>query len=213
MARRPNSKPIDSALERQVAARVITLRRARDWSQKDLGRAIGMSQSAVNNFEHNLRHVTATLIEQLARAFDLPPAALFGEYKPRTVAIVGYVGANPDETIEYVNAYPDGGGPQMEAPPGTPDDFALEVRGNSMAPRYFDRDRIVCTPITTNDPRAAFYRDCAIELADGRKLLKRVEPGSRHTVVTLKSFNPGYPLITDAKVVKFSTVRWISPRG
>jgi transcriptional regulator with XRE-family HTH domain len=199
-------------LERDAATRLRKLREARGLSQSALGRLVGMRQQQVHKIETGESRLTVETLAQLAAAFDLPAAAVLGGVKPRMIPISGRVGANPDEQIVFFEDAEGGGEDEMEAPPGVLDGFAVEVRGNSMVPRYFDRDRIVCRKLPGNDPRAALQRDCAVRLLDGRTLLKRIESGSRRSVVTLRSYNPTFPILSDVHFEWLAPVIWIHPR-
>lgn len=199
-------------LERDAASRIRALREARGWSQADLGRAIGMRQQRVHKIESGDQRLTVEDLAQIAGAFDMPAAAILGNFRPRMIPISGRVGANPEEQIVFFESAEGGGEGEIEAPPGAHDGFAVEVRGNSMVPRYFDRDQIICRRLPGNDPRQALQRDCAVRLLDGRTLLKRVEPGSRRSVVTLRSYNAAFPLVSDVEAEWFAPVVWIHPR-
>jgi len=67
---------------------------------------------------------------------------------------------------------------EIEPPPGCEADaFALIVRGSSMAPAMADGDILICR--WRDDVSDLVNRTAVVDLADGRRLVKRVTRGER----------------------------------
>lgn len=58
--------------------RIINLREAKDWSQAELGRKIGLEKSAMNKIESGSRKVTTEELQKLANVFEVTTDYLLG---------------------------------------------------------------------------------------------------------------------------------------
>lgn len=123
------------------------------------------------------------LAEKLARAMagkGNPPiapgevmaltGATTGGEAPRMIPIVGYVGAGA-EVIPLDSGAID----EIECPWAdlAPSAVAVRVRGDSMAPAYYDRDLIYFESQDT-DLRHLLGKECVIALEDGRRFVKQL---------------------------------------
>jgi phage repressor protein C with HTH and peptisase S24 domain len=110
-----------------------------------------------------------------ARAFRVAPEwLLFGRNAPRWtwLKVMSYVGAGA-EVLAAEEPFD-----EIEPPPGCEADaFALIVRGSSMAPAMADGDILICR--WRDDVSDLVNRTAVVDLADGRRLVKRVTRGER----------------------------------
>lgn len=176
-------------------------------SQAKLGELVGTSQQQIGKLEKGERPITREWARKLAVHLrvtenDLEPVEGGGE-----VPIVGYVGAG--EAIHFYDDHAKGDGLDMiDAPPGVYEGCALKVRGQSMAPRYFDGEIVFYSRTKGYEVRNCLNRDCVIRLNDGRTLLKRVEKGSSPRVFNLRSYNPASPTLVNQEPEWMAPVVW-----
>lgn len=168
------------------------------------------SPAQIQRMEVGARKLTVEWMKRFSVPLGVSLKAFLDDDGAATVPLVGYIGANPVEQIEFV----DQGGEldRIEAPPGAHDGFAVEIKGNSMAPRFFDGDQVFYSRAKGTDPRNYLNKDCVVRLRDGRTLLKRVERGSKRGVFSLRSYNPAMPTIPDAPVEWVAPVVWVRPK-
>jgi SOS-response transcriptional repressor LexA len=88
----------------------------------------------------------------------------------RMIPIVGYVGAGAE-----VIPLDEGAIDEIECPWSelAPDTVAVRVRGDSMAPAYYDRDLIFYERQET-DVRHLLGKECVVALDDGRRFVKQL---------------------------------------
>ena len=189
--------------------RIQEWRKKAGLSQQKLADLAGTGRSQIVKLERGERRLTYLWMQRLAphlncRPIDLAESAL--------VPVVGYIGAGED--VYYFDDNESGGGlDEVEAPPGAHDGFAVRAKGNSMAPRFFDGDYIFYLRELGEDPKSCLHRDCVIRLADGRTLVKRLEPGGRPGTFTLRSYNPVVEVMPDVEIEWVAPVVWVKPRG
>lgn len=121
-------------------------------------------------------------------------------FGPRTAFAVGYVGAGEFMPIDdhAIGA----GLEEVEIPAGVPDDAVLLiVRGDSMAPRYFDNEYLFYRR-DGRPPSELIGRECVVKLTDGRLYVKELRRGE-NGLFTLFGWNS--PLIENV------AVEWAAP--
>lgn len=152
----------------------------------DAARKFGFPETTYRAHENGQRNIPRTRAPIYARAFRVSPEWLLygrGDGIKKPVPMVGMVGAGAE-----VFAIDDGGAlDEVEPPPGIgPSAVAVQVRGDSMYPRYMEGDLLIY------DAHASLKRadgqECVVALPDGRRFVKvvRLEPSG---TVTLESFN------------------------
>lgn len=194
-----------------LGARLRSFREQMGISQADLGAKLRpkAGQQQIAKLEKGERELTVAWMRKLAPVLGVQVRDFLDNEARPTVPLVGMVLAGGDQ-IEFLD---DGGElDRVEAPPGAHDGFAVGVRGNSMAPRFFEGETVFYSRRRGLDPAGFLNRDCVVRLADGRTLLKRVEPGSRRGLYTLRSYNPAVQSIPDAKCVWIAPVVWVKPK-
>lgn len=123
-----------------------------------------------------------------------------------TVPLVGVVGAGAtvtplegDGALDYVE-------PAFAMPEGT---VCVQVRGNSMYPRYFDKE-IIYYRAEPQAPANVLGKECVVKLADGRMMVKVIRKGSSPDLFTLESWNA--PAIEDVRIDYAAPVVFVDRR-
>lgn len=78
-----------SAISRQLGLNIRAARVRRDWTQTQLGEAIGLSVSAVSELERGRRSVSLEEAMRICRALDVTLARLCEGMDPEDVAGLG----------------------------------------------------------------------------------------------------------------------------
>jgi phage repressor protein C with HTH and peptisase S24 domain len=141
-----------------------------------------------------------------AKAFRVSQAWLLtgeGDRRPpRLVELAGQVGAGGDIEPLPESAPID----HVDGPPGAPANIeAVIVRGTSMYPRYFEGEHLFYQKAKKR-PEDLIGRECVVQLADGRMLVKIIRRGSKRHLFNLESWNA--PTLEDQKVDWAAPVRW-----
>lgn len=173
-------------------------------SQAQLAELAKTSQPQINKLEAGDRKLTREWAERLAPHLQATPQELmFGELGRTYAPIVGYVGAG-----QTVYSEAGGGADRVEVPPNARGPVeVVVVRGDSMYPVYRDGDRIIFEGISRS-VEELINRECIVELADGRKLIKTIR--RTRDGLALESFNA--PLISDPVIAAAWLVRWVERR-
>ena len=196
------------------AARLRNARlRAGFASATDAARAFGWAAPTYLAHENGGRGIPLSRARAYARAFHVSPAWLLtgeGDVRRITAPLVGHVGAGAQ--IFAVDDHAQGAGlDEVEAPPNCDEDVvAVQVRGDSMYPVYWDGDLLFFrrngAPITEN----CLNRECVIRLRDGRTLLKILRKNTGDGLYRLESYNA--PLIEGVSVDWAAPVSWVDKR-
>lgn len=152
-------------------------------SKQGLAAALGRQPSAVTALLKGERELKAREIPIVAEYLELDVP------QPGEVRIMGYVGAGAaiDPDFEQM---PADGLATVSLPFALPDEMiGLEVRGDSMLPRYDDGDVIVVYREQRRPLESFFGEEAAVRTKDGRRYLKTIARGKSRGTVTLMSFN------------------------
>jgi transcriptional regulator with XRE-family HTH domain len=174
--------------EMQISHIIQGLLAARDWTQEDLANAIGTKQNNVSRWLDG--------VEPRGNARDriLSMARESGVIEPErdrrpTIPIMGYVGAGARIDPDYEQV-PAEGLDQVEVPLLLPDDaMGLQVRGDSMLPKYPDGFVIIVHREQTRSTASLIGEEAALRTYDGHRYLKMVMPGTKPHTYNLESFN------------------------
>lgn len=188
-----------------MANNLRNLRRKLGWSQEQAAQALQTTVPQYGKLERGERRLSDVWIDRAAMAFGVDPGDVV-ENRRKMVPVVGYVGAGaaimPFESPDQLD--------EVEAPPGAPEGVVcVEVRGDSMYPRYFDRERIFYI-VQDRPPQDFLGRECVVQLADGRMFLKILRRGTRMGVFSLESWNA--PMVENVVVEWAAPVRWTERR-
>lgn len=177
------------------ATRLLALMEARGLSRSQLAEMAGLKYHALNPVLTRDNAVpNAITAQRIADALRVPIEHLTkGQSlvdRP-TIAIAGKVGAGAK--VPLVDAYPKGGGPQVECPQGLPPHgiVAVEVEGDSMEPAYSAGDILFYSREALGVPTEAVGRRCVCEDVDGHAWVKQVKKGREPGTFDLHSINPG----------------------
>ncbi|MGO1079921.1 XRE family transcriptional regulator [Inquilinus sp. CA228] len=196
-----------------IGHRVKLERERKGLSQTQLGERVGIRQQSIQLIEDGVTKRTRYVVD-LAKALGVNPDWLrtgVGERtsaRPDTVPLVGKVGAGAevhmfegDMSSEQID--------EVDAPPGA-DEFtvAVIIEGNSMYPRYLERETIYYRRAQTSDPRNLIGREVVVRVADGRTFVKVLRRGSSPGLFNLESYNA--PPMEDVAVDWAVPVRWVS---
>lgn len=135
------------------------------------------------------------------------PYILFGGEEPEepdrrnAVPIMGYVGAGAVVEPEFEQV-PEEGFETVEVPFAVPDEIiGLEVKGDSMRPRYDDGDVLLVWREQRRRTESFVGEEAAVRTLDGRRLLKEIQDGGRRGVYDLYSHN--------ARLIKGVRLEWV----
>ncbi|HEX9835765.1 MAG TPA: S24 family peptidase [Alphaproteobacteria bacterium] len=189
-------------------------------SQRGLAAHLGLADARVTEIFNNRRRVSYDEAVDLAEFLECGLEEIVGRLGKTYVAqsghripVVGYVGAG--EVIYPLDDHAQGAGlDEIEPPPDESDgSFAVAVRGNSMAPRFKDGEYLGYSRERGLNPERCFGTECVVQTADGRKLVKILERGSRPGVFTLVSVNAAVPIEHDVVLDWIAPVVWHRLRG
>jgi phage repressor protein C with HTH and peptisase S24 domain len=191
-----------------LSRRIKAIRSRLGENQTVFAKRFGVDQSTVSKWEHGTQtpesralDVLALLEEEAGREerSESPSASLF-----TLVPVTGEIGAGA--TVYDVDGGNGGKNIGFErAPRGFGAVQALRVRGDSMYPVYRDGDLIFIEDRPAEFPLLR-NTEYVIELADGRRLLKMVEPagGTRYNLVAYNA-----PVEPDVEIVNAQRVRYV----
>jgi len=186
------------------AMRLIEARIKRGFmTAKGAADYFGWNYSSYSQHERGLRGIKK-MAATYARAFQVSEAWLLtGEDgdKSRVVPVMGYVGAGAEIYPEFEQS-PIDGIDEIELPFSVPDDLiGLEIRGDSMLPRYDDGDVILVHREQQRPTEAFLGEEAAVRTGDGRRFLKRLMRGFEPGRYNLESWN--------ARLIESVDIEWI----
>lgn len=198
-----------SGVMQTIAQRVKAVRRHLGENQTVFGKRFGVDQSTVSKWEHGAQTPEPRALDRLAalEAEALGAEAEMTESGPGSlftlVPVSGEIGAGAK-----VYDVEGGGGRNIDferAPRGFGAVEALRVRGDSMYPVYRDGDLIFIEDRPAEFPLRR-NTDYVIELTDGRRLLKMVEPASdgRYNLVAYNA-----PIEPEVEITNAQRVRYV----
>ena len=183
---------------------IQSLRAKLSLTQAELADLVGTTQAQVQRLERGQRKLTLEWAEKLAPVLKTTARDLmFPIDETAKAPVVGFVGAGMQI---YADRETD---PEfVDVPPGmkVPLEVVI-VRGDSMYPVYRDGDRLIFEAIS-RPLDEMIGRECVVQLADGRKLVKTLRVSGNEVV--LESFNA--PLISNIVIEAAWPVKWIERR-
>lgn len=176
-------------------------REARGLSQLQLSRLCNVPQSVIDRIERGT-------VEWSKHTPVLQNYFGFSTTEPRTVPVVGYIGAGA-EIFPIDDHFKGDGMDHVPAPPGLVNGIALIVKGESMWPRFMDGDLVVFDK-TQLSLDSLIGKTCYVQLVDERCFLKIIQKGSLPGHWTLNSHNA--PPIENVVIDRAFPVAWVKPR-
>ena len=189
-------------------ARRLTLALAERDPQEVAARA-GISKTAVYNYMAGDRAPQSAILHRLASVCGVSLEWLLSTndqvrdvsgHVPDDLPVVGRAGAGRGEFSE--DGFPVGEGWRRVSRPYDLNDanaFGVEVRGDSMSPRYEDKEIVVCSP----DKQWHSGDYCVVKTVNGEYLIKRIKKENGNLV--LISIAHGY----DPIIMPFSEIAGI----
>lgn len=176
-------------------------------SAKAAAEYFGWKYNSYIQHERGERGLKMGAAERYSRAFGVTAGWLLtGEGKDlgHSLPIMGFIGAGAEILPEFEQVPPEGLD-QIELPfPVPPDLIGLEVKGDSMLPRYEDGDVVV----VWRDQRGAIDgllgEEAAVRTERGQRFLKRLLRGPRKGTFNLESTN------ASSKTIEGVRIEWAS---
>lgn len=194
-----------------MGERIRRARKSLSLTQQEFAERLQVTQPTVHRWEKGFYDPDEDALRRLSDMTDLSPAYFrygdqIGVHKPRTVAVVGYLG--PGARIDPPQNTDSEAGSWVEAPLSDAlAAVAVIVRGDSLYPVYQDGDVIFYTRDGFEEEDAYIGRECVVKQARGPMLLKRVMRGSERGSYLLLSYNAS-PM-DNVRLEWASPVRWI----
>ncbi len=175
-------------LPKTALARRITLALG-DRDPKKVAARAGISRTAVYNYMAGDRAPRSAILHRLASVCGVSLEWLLATsdqvrdvsgHVPDDLPVVGRAGAGRGEFSE--DGFPVGEGWSRVSRPYDLKDanaFGVEVRGDSMSPRYENKEIVVCSP--DREWHSGDY--CVVKTVDGEYLVKRVKRQDNHLVL------------------------------
>lgn len=178
-------------------------------SQRELGSAIGLSDSKISLVLKGDRQLKASEADGIRRFFGF---SLPEDIKP-IIAVVGRIGAGDHVALadDYIK---DAGMYEIERPQWLPNNnvVAGEIDGSSAEPWALAGDIVFWRREALGVLIEDLGRPVVAALSDGRVVLKKLASGSSKGLWSLMSINPTHENIFDVKVLWASRVLATLPR-
>ncbi len=147
--------------------------------------------------------------DEYGRAFNVSPEWLLwgtsNSGKAIEIPVAGKVAAGMGGDF-YSDYSPGDGGEPVTFNPGDIS-LVLEISGDSMAPRYRDREKVLFG-YQHADPSAFLRKEVFVQTRSGQKLFKQLRKGSRQGLWDLYSINPEFDPIRDVEIDWVAPVEW-----
>lgn len=163
---------------------------------------VGKNKTLVKDLFEKTNDISVSTLVKLAGALDVSVLDLLAS---KGIPLVGYIGAGGVVIYKEVNS----GETVMRPPNVSMDLIALEVRGDSMLPKYSDGDIIYIARDHDGVLPQYLGRDCAVRLESGETYIKQLMKGSEDGKFTLLSLNA--PPIENVEIEWASPVAFIMP--
>jgi len=178
-----------------LSNRLKEARKAKGYSRVQLAEKVGVTPSAISNYENGISHPRDTVLCILMNTLECDANYLFQDEinitpkKGIRIPVLGRIPAGiPIEAIEEIENYEE-----------IPDDwlrggaeyFALKVTGNSMFPKYLDNDVVIFKKTQSCDSGA----ECAVIVNNNDATFKRIirqENGIILQPLNTSDFNPEF---------------------
>lgn len=195
-------------LAMEISDVIKALLAVREWTQEDLANNLRTRQNNVSRWLDGVdpRGKTRDRILEMARE-----SGVIDDDRAfrATVPIMGYIGAGAEVDPDYEQV-PIDGLDQVEVPLLLVDEvIGLQVRGDSMLPKYADGAVIIVYREQTRSTASLVGEEAAVRTYDGRRFLKLLMLGLKPHTYNLESFN-ARP-ITEVRIAWASEIVAIIP--
>jgi transcriptional regulator with XRE-family HTH domain len=178
--------------------RLHALRLAKGMSQVELARRIGRHPTAIGPYERGEYEPPREVVMRLATLLDSTAEYL---YLGRSLAGAGLAAAG---VIGAERVLAPRGPAGIRRDLRSADLLAYELQDDAMAPAYRPGQIILCEARALTDPAPLIGKDALVTLRDGRRMLRRLAPGSRRGLVTLAAL--AAPPLLDIAVASLERV-------
>lgn len=184
--------------------RLTEIRQARRMTLEQVAAATGSGRGQIWKLENGKVQLTPRWLARLAKALDCQPLDILSD-KPqgapapaRALPVIDQVQAGDWTAPGGTDANGDGLGHVFPATPVGPRAFALEIRGDSMAPEFHPGDRVIVDPDLAPLPGDYVVAKLHDEHeATFKKFRPRPGAGKDKTgTIELVPLNPDWPVLT-----------------
>lgn len=173
----------------ELPNRVREYRLARKMTLKDLAAALGLGgrHQTVEKLETGKTELSAAWRRRIAPILAVKPLDLLRPEQAIlvTVPIVGFVGAGGEVKYYGAKAELD----RVEPPAECEDPTAVLVKGSAMLPRYYEGDVLFFDKDRDGVADECLGRDCIVQTAGGKVVVRRLFRGSREGLYRLQAPN------------------------
>lgn len=181
-----------------------------DLSMKGLSLKAGLNETAVRDALVREREPSVEAFIAISNAAGVSPGWLLqGDERFRiSIPLVGFASGGEGWTPfdEQSTVRPRD---SVEFEIGDHDVIAIEVRGDSMAPVYRDRDTLFCQRRAAHYAHNLIGSDCVLRTLAGECFVKILNRGSKSNRFNLRSYNPIFADIADVQLDWAAPVVWI----
>lgn len=192
----------------RVPNNIRAIRRRKGLSLEAVAERMGTSAQQLSRLERGQRPLTEEWARKAAKAMEADFFEVFGNAGDtrKTVPVVGYV-ADGAVVREFDRV---GELDRVPAPPDADEPVAVVVVGNAMWPAFVDGDLLFYEPEKVPPPSLLIGRECVVQTADGRRMVRRLFRSPEPNRFRLASYNAPDE---DGVVVEWaSPVEWIKRR-
>ncbi|MFG1462083.1 S24 family peptidase [Xanthobacter sp. DSM 24535] len=181
--------------------RVLSGKHDSKFQRQKLAELLGKSNATVTSILNRTRPLKVDELPIIYKFIGKDPTK-------RLIQVVGHVGAGY-EVFAYDDHAQGGGLDEIEAPPDADEDtFAVEIRGTSMEPAYYDGDYLIYHDHRSgSDISELSGEECVVRLTDGRMFVKVLVPGTIPGCWTLYSYNA--PPLVNEDVEWAARIGWV----
>lgn len=193
--RRKQSLPVEPTTELPFARlRITDLLDERGMTMRELAERSGLSESLLSRMARQEKGYSRESLHAIAKALGVDVPQLF-EASWQDVPVFGIV-----EDGGHVRPVANGTvhAPTVRAPAVYGDLLALVVSGSAMAPRYMDKETILCAKAPAS-PDECIGKECVVQIDNGQTMIRFVHKGSAPDKYVLTSHNQA-PIV-DASII------------
>ncbi len=134
-----------------LSENIKKLREVNNYSQDELGQKLGISGKTISSWENERSEPRMGMIEDLAKIFRCKKSDILGETEIKNgnwIPVLGHVAAGiPIEAVEDIIDYEE----ISEEMARSGDHFALQIKGDSMEPKFSQGDVVIVKKQVTID--------------------------------------------------------------
>lgn len=168
--------------------RIREVRKAKGFTLQAVADGTGISTSYLSRLESGEREVDLSHVRAIAATLGVSAGELV-DAPTTTVPIMGYVGAGAVIEPEFEQTPPEGLDDVQISFPVPDGVIGFRVRGDSMLPRFRDRDVLLVFAEQRLETRAYLGEEVIVRTGDGRRFVKTLLRGPEPGTFNLESHN------------------------